>query len=203
MNRRDFLIGASVFGGTLVIAQHAQAQEATPDAHDLVYDGQLAKASREFESDGLGSGAILIDTVVAVFDTKKNAEKGFKTSAKIVDTLVAQGNAEGKNMTITKRNELSSPKLGKRRHAESIDLDIDGLAVTMVILRVQKDELLHVWSAIGLGSPAEDLFNLSDKMKFEDVDPEKDDELLALLPVLDDVPVGMSLSDEKVTREND
>jgi hypothetical protein len=82
-------------------------------------------------------------------------------------------------------------------------LDIDGLAVTMVILRVQKDEILHVWSAIGLGSPAEDLFNLSDKMKFEDVDPEKDDELLALLPVLDDVPVGMSLSDEKVTREND
>jgi len=145
----------------------------------------------------------MIDTIVAVFDSKKNAEKGFETSKEIIDKLIEKGEAEGSIVTVLNRDELSAPKLGKKRHAESVDLEIDGTSVTMVIFRAQKDELLHVWSAIGLGSPAEDLFNLTEKMKFEDVDPDKDDELLALLPVLDDAPVGMSLAEEEVTRESD
>ena len=209
MNKRELL--AATAAGTVLLAMHrmtptlAQEADTTPEAHELQYDGQIVKASRSFTADGFRmTGAITINTIAAVFDIKRNAENAFETAAQIPDKLLESAQAEGTNMTILNREDVSPPKLGKKRHAESIDYDIEGLQVKGIFLRVQKDELLHVWTAVGFASPAEELFDLSaEHMKFEDVDVEDDDELLELLPELDDLPSGFAMTDEKITRENE
>lgn len=207
MNRRILLsatIGAVVVGGPRSAPVAAQATpEATPENRlELVYDGQLVKAARDFEADGLRVlGAITVTALVAVFDTETNAEKGFDASAEIVDKLIEASQTQGTKMVLLKREEVSAPKLGAKRHAESIDLDLEGIEATMVILRVQEDKLLHVWNAVGLGSPAEELFALADEtMAFEDVDVDDDEALLNLIPHLDDMPAGFTKTDERITR---
>lgn len=179
---------------------YGQTPEASPSPTELEYEGEVVKVTRNFESASLRlDGALFILTIVSVFDSERHAKAAFETTTGIVDAFEAEGDFE-----IVDRNEISAPKVGEERHAETLEIEIDDLDGALTVIRAYEGKVLHFWMATGLANPTAELLTVVDEaMSFEDVDPDDDDEVSGLLPELGEMPAGFLLEDEEISRNED
>ncbi len=206
MNRRTFIattaatLTALAIGGLPTLAQEATpTQEATPEGsqYELVFEGMLVKANREFETGSLRlDGAMQYSAIVAIFDTDTHAKEGFEKAAEIIDAITKEN-----KLKVLERDKLSAPKLGKDRAAEYVKVESEGTKFNVTVFRAYEGKVLHVWSGVGLADPSVELLKLvEDHVTFDNVSPKNDDAVLDLLPELDDMPSGFKQTEEEVTR---
>jgi hypothetical protein len=215
MNRREmFLFGAAAAVSAMSVGTRtdatAQTPEATPDnVFRFPLDDRVVSAARNFVSDPVRMFAPLRYAFgVDLFDDERAAEVAFERFDEFTGAyLAATSDSVDGDMTVGERRKLSAPKLGDRRTADAIDATISGTDVTFAILFAQKGTMLHRWMGLGLSNPARELFRLAEEhMKFEEVDPNNDEELFSLLPDLNDLPAGYVVSDsggERIERYDD
>jgi len=201
VNRRNFLgalAGGAVSVATKLTPTMAQEPEATPNVFVHDFKGANDGASRNWLAVGLRfTGGMKYATTVNIFDSEKNAKKGFGEFEIYLDEYLAAVKSDAPTATWTEPKEISTPDLGENRKAYANILTIDEIAIEMVFYFVQKDKQLYKWFGGGFTNPAEELFDLAKRtMKFEKIDPSSDEELLSLLPTLQDMPEGFTLDNE-------
>lgn len=212
LGRREFLGGAIAAFALKSNIFQASAQEpqstaeATPGPFDYDFKDRIVTAARNFDSPGIRMlGAMKYGCAVDIYEGEKEAETAFKLAEDFLGKFLEETKkASDKPMTVGERKEMSAPKLGDTSRAETVTLTLDVFTLELILLFVQKGEILHRWVALGIANPAEEMFTLAkEHMGFEIDNVSNDDQVLALIPELKDMPEGFVLAEdgERVKRE--
>ena len=206
MQRRTLITGTAAVSAAALLRLPTTAQDASPEAtpegtdFELTTEGLVATVEREYETDSLRvDGAIVFDLVTYVYESDENAADAFKESDGYYDFFVAQAALEGGSLT--EREELSSPDLGADRIAETFDIESDGVTINTTTFRAYDGRTLHMWLAAGLADPSVELLELVEQLMTFEPEGESDEDIYALLPELQDMPPGFTLSKEEIRRD--
>ena len=134
-----------------------------------------------------------------MYESDENAADACKESDGYYDFFVAQAALEGGSLT--EREELSSPDLGADRIAETFDIESDGVTINTTTVRAYDGRTLHMWLAAGLPDPSVELLELVEQLMTFEPEGESDEDIYALLPELQDMPPGFTLSKEEIRRD--
>ena len=204
MKRRTFLAAAACGPALLAYSSVlAQTPEATPRLFEYEFEGRIVAAARHWEAETVfRQGALLYSTTVDIFEDESHSAKAFDGYHSFMeDYLTFLGESSGQAAVVKERKDLSAPELGNERIAESLRVEIDGRQATIATLFVREDTVMHKWFGAGVTAFDSELFALAEaNMTFAIIDIKSDEQVLGLLPALEDMPPKFFLDEEELYR---
>jgi hypothetical protein len=216
MNRRDLLkataLAAIVFS-TKTVPTFAQEATATPDdPFGYAFDKCIVAAGRTFEVT-----STQFETVVNLFESKEAAEAAFEQRDKYIESYLSTGAWRegtlkdplsgyvyiGETVEPNKeRQPMSAPKIGDKHDAVTASITLHDSDFVFTFFTTQKDATLYLFVHICYDALlVEDMFELAEStMSFKSVDATSDEQVLSLLPTVDDMPLTTVMTDEWITR---
>ena len=204
VNRRRFL-GAAVCAVPLFASSSLRAQtpEATPSVFEYELDGRTVAAARMWQAEtALRRGAYIYSTTIDVFRDEAHAAEAFRNYHAFMEHyLFFLGGSSASAVAVKERETLAAPDPGHEQIAESLTVEIDSRNIRFATLFAREGAVLHKWFGAGWIPIQDELFALAEAtMMFADIDTESDNQVLSLLPALEDMPQGFFLDEEEFYR---
>jgi hypothetical protein len=189
---------------SILIVGPASAQVSPFDPNQLNYEGtELVAVRAYYHTDMIRQGMIMLNTTALDFDTIAHAETAFDD---LTTNFVNYWNIETSGDSVPVVNDISAPKVGDERSAQSMTVVDGGTQLQATVFYVRHGEVVSFWVGLGLFDPTSELMSTIESFFDNEPSPatalagtpEAHAALLGWLPDLDDVPPGFTLLIEQV-----
>lgn len=195
MKRRTLLTGIGASFALMLAGSKTPTLAQERPQFKLEYEGQIAKASRDFEVDSLRfDGAMRYDFSVVELENEEHAKQAFKRNSEdfIREYTAFSGLPIVEDLEVKVPDDLAEDVVGRRLNTKSGEVDA---VISFVFMR--EGEFVYVHGGVGLVDSTIELVDILNKQRerIAEATPEPG-ALFDLLPALEDMPVGFAMTKE-------